>query len=169
MSSPLRVEKKAETPAPEPEPEAPKKKGARRYIVLAILAVLAVVSGIYGFKTYVFYEHHATTDDAQLEGHVNPVIPRVSGYATEVPVKGNQFVNAGDVLVRIDPKDLQAKVDQEQAAVINAQAAVSVAVANVANMRAAQASSRAAMPSGTRIRCRMPTPTATAIKVAPML
>ena len=143
MSSPLRVEKNAETRAPEPEPEAPKKRGARRYIVLAILALLVIAGGIYGFKTFVFYEHHATTDDAQLDGDIDPVLPRVSGYVTEVLVKENQPVHAGDVLVRIDPRDLQAKVDQEQAAVINAQAAVSVAVANVANMRAAQASSRA--------------------------
>jgi membrane fusion protein (multidrug efflux system) len=142
MSSPLRVEKNAETPAPEPA-SPPKKRGAQRYVVLAILALMVIVGGVYGFRTFVFYEHHATTDDAQIDGHIDPVLARVSGYVTEVLVKDNQEVHAGDVLVRIDPKDLQAKVDQEQAALVNAQAAVAVAVANVANMRAAQASSRA--------------------------
>ncbi len=142
MSSPLRVEKNAETPAPEAA-SPPKKRGAQRYVVLGILALTAIVGGIYGYRTFVFYEHHATTDDAQIDGHIDPVLARVSGYVTEVLVKDNQEVHAGDVLVRIDPKDLQAKVDQEQAALVNAQAAVSVAVANVANMRAAQASSRA--------------------------
>jgi membrane fusion protein (multidrug efflux system) len=143
MSSPLRVEKNAETREPEPESAAPKKRGARRYVVLAILGVLVIVGGIYGYRTLVFYEHHATTDDAQIDGDIDPVLPRVSGYVTDVLAKENQEVHAGDVLVKIDARDLQAKVDQEQAALVNAQAAVSVAVANVANMRAARASSRA--------------------------
>src|SRR5258708_5670047 len=142
MSSPLRVEKNAETPGPEAA-SPPKKRGARRYVVLGILALMVIIGGIYGYRTFVFYEHHATTDDAQIDGHIDPVLARVSGYVTEVLVKDNQEVHAGDVLVRIDPKDLQAKVDQEQAALGNGQAAVAVAVANVANMRAAQASSRA--------------------------
>jgi membrane fusion protein (multidrug efflux system) len=105
--------------------------------------MLVIAGGIYGYRTFVFYEHHATTDDAQIDGDIDPVLPRVSGYVTDVLVKENQEVHAGDVLVRIDSRDLQAKVDQEQAALVNAQAAVSVAVANVANTRAAQASSRA--------------------------
>jgi len=142
MSSPLRVEKSAEAPEPEPAPE-PKKRGTRRIVVLTILALLVIAGGIFGFRTFVFYSHHATTDDAQVDGHIDPVLARVPGYVTEVLVQDNQPVKAGDVLVRIDPRDLQAKVDQEQAALINAQAAVSVAQANVANTRAAQASSRA--------------------------
>ncbi|MFY9820476.1 MAG: HlyD family secretion protein [Thermoanaerobaculia bacterium] len=137
----MRVEKNTGTPAP--EPAAPKKRGVRRYFVLAVLGVLVIVGGIYGYQTFVFYEHHATTDDAQIDGDIDPVLPRVSGYVTEVLVHENQPVHAGDVLVKIDPRDLQAKADQEQAALVNSQAAVSVAVANVANMRAAQASSRA--------------------------
>ena len=142
MSSPLRVEKSAEAPAPETTPE-PKKRGTRRIVVLTILALLVIAGGIFGFRTFVFYSHHATTDDAQVDGHIDPVLARVPGYVTEVLVQDNQPVKAGDVLVRIDPRDLQAKVDQEQAALVNAQAAVSVAQAQVANARAAQASSRA--------------------------
>jgi membrane fusion protein (multidrug efflux system) len=142
MSSPLRVEKNVEAPAPETAPQ-PRKGGTRRIFVLGILALMVIVGGIFGFRTYLFYEHHATTDDAQIDGHINPVLPRVSGYVTEVPVKGNQFVNAGDMLVRIDPKDLQAKVDQEEAALLNAQAAVSVAQAALAGTQATLAGTRA--------------------------
>jgi membrane fusion protein (multidrug efflux system) len=84
-----------------------------------------------GYRTIVFYGHHATTEDAQTDGHIDPVLPRVSGYVSEVRVQENQPVQAGDVLVVVDPSDLQAKVDQEQAAVLNAEAAVAVARANV--------------------------------------
>jgi membrane fusion protein (multidrug efflux system) len=147
MSSPLRVEKSE--PAPPPPASAPEKKkgGARKVVVLAILAVLLVVGGIWGVKTFVFYDHHAVTDDAQLDGNINPILPRVSGYVTDVLVRDNQEVKTGDLLVKIDPSDLQAKVDQEQAAVLNAQAAVAVAQAAVASARATASGSQAKVAS----------------------
>jgi membrane fusion protein (multidrug efflux system) len=159
MSSPLRVEKPAAAEperapavpaAPEVAPEtapAPKRGGVKRIVMLSALAILAVVGGVWGFRTIVFYAHHATTDDAQIDGNINPILPRVSGYVTEVLVRDNQTVKPGDVLVRIDPADLQAKVDQEQAALLNAQAAVSVAEAAVAGARATEAGSRAKVAS----------------------
>jgi membrane fusion protein, multidrug efflux system len=155
MSSPLRVEKpaaqaaSAEAPAPAaPAPAAPAKKGgARRIVILSILAVLLIVGGIWGFQTVVFYSHHATTDDAQLDGNINPILPRVSGYVTEVHVADNQQVKPGDLLVKIDPSDLQAKLDQEQASLLNSEAAVAVAQAAVANARALASGSTAKVAS----------------------
>ena len=133
MSSPLRVEKREPAAADEPKP---RQGGRRKVIILTVLALLALAGGIFGIRTYLFYQHHATTDDAQIDGNVDPVLPRVSGYVKEVRVKENQHVDAGDVLVVIDPSDLQAKVDQEQAAVSVAQAAVASARATLAGTRA---------------------------------
>jgi membrane fusion protein (multidrug efflux system) len=146
MSSPLRVEK-TEPPAEPVSAPVVKRRGARKIVTLSILAVLVLVGAVWGFRTFVFYAHHATTDDAQLDGNINPVLPRVSGYVTEVLVHDNQPVKPGDLLVKIDPSDLQAKVDQEQAAVLNAQAAVSVAQAAVAGARATAAGSQAKVAS----------------------
>ena len=136
MSSPLRVEKNVEAPVAPETVAQPRKGGTRRIFVLGILALMVIVGGIFGFRTYLFYEHHATTDDAQIDGHIDPVLPRVPGYVAQVLVSDNQPVKAGDVLVKIDPADLQAKVDQEQASLLNAQAAVSVAQAALAGTRA---------------------------------
>jgi membrane fusion protein, multidrug efflux system len=155
MSSPLRVEKSAPAPAAGSKP-----RGGRKIVVLAVLALLVIAGGAFGLNTYLFYRHHATTDDAQIDGHIDPVLPRVSGYVSEVLVKENQHVDRGDLLVRIDPSDLQAKVDQEQAAVLNAEAAVSVAQAAVASARATLASAHAkaagnradVTAAGTRVR-----------------
>jgi membrane fusion protein (multidrug efflux system) len=142
MSSPLRVEKQQPADAA-PESAAPAKRGgARRIVILSILAILVLAGAVWGFRTVVFYKHHATTDDAQIDGNINPVLPRVGGYVQEVLVSDNQPVKPGDVLVRIDPADLQAKVDQEQASLLNAQAAVAVAQAAVAQARAGVAGSR---------------------------
>jgi membrane fusion protein (multidrug efflux system) len=146
MSSPLKIEKaeKAErfdpaAPAvarPEVKPESKTKSGSvRKVVILSILVILAIAGAVLGSRTVVFYEHHETTDDAQVDGHINPILPRVSGYVEEVPVKENQTVKAGDLLVKIDTRDLQAKMDQNQAAVANARAAVAVARANVVAAR----------------------------------
>jgi membrane fusion protein (multidrug efflux system) len=136
----VRVEQREPAPAPKP---APKKGGARKIVTLSILTVLLIAGGVMGARTYAFYQHHVTTDDAQIDGNINAVLPRVSGYVAEVRVRDNQPVKAGDVLVRIDPADLQAKVDQEQAALVNAQAAVAVAEAAVESARAGIAGAEA--------------------------
>ncbi len=146
MSSPLRVEKSAPEAEPASVPE-PKRGGAKKIVILCILGVLVLVGAIWGFKTIVFYEHHATTDDAQLDGNINPVLPRVPGYVQEVLVSDNQPVKPGDVLVRIDPADLQAKMDQEQASLLNSQAAVAVAEAAVASARSTAVGAQAKVSS----------------------
>ncbi|HEY4592498.1 MAG TPA: HlyD family secretion protein, partial [Thermoanaerobaculia bacterium] len=146
MSSPLRVEKAEPVAEPAAAP-APKRGGARKIVILSILGILVLAGAVWGFRTIVFYEHHATTDDAQLDGNINPVLSRVSGYVQEALVSENQPVKPGDLLVKIDPADLQAKVDQEQASLLNAQAAVSVAEAAVASSRSTAAGAQAKVSS----------------------
>src|SRR5258708_1414698 len=119
MSSPMKFEK-AEKTAPERPPAAEtfraetKTRGGRtrQVVILGLLAVLVIAGAIFGGRTVSFYRHHETTDDAQIDGHINPILPRVSGYVSEVRVNENQPVHAGDVLVQIDTRDLQSKVDQ---------------------------------------------------------
>jgi len=143
MSSPLRVERRAEEEGlPDRAPQM-KRGRARKIVTLVVLGLLVTAGAVLGFRTYTFYAHHATTDDAQIEGNIDPVLPRVSGYVREVLAAENQPVRAGDVLLRIDPADLQAKVDQERASLANAEAAVSVAHASVSSARAAVARARA--------------------------
>jgi membrane fusion protein (multidrug efflux system) len=50
-----------------------------------------------------------------VDGHVSAIAPKISGNVIDVLVRDNQPVKAGDVLVRIDPRDYQARVDQAKA------------------------------------------------------
>ncbi|MFI5364230.1 MAG: efflux RND transporter periplasmic adaptor subunit [Candidatus Binatia bacterium] len=125
-------------PAPEPHaPRAPRRRGSvvRRVVLYGVLALLAAAGTIFGIKTVLFYSHHVETDDAQVEGHIDPVLPRVAGYITAVRVSDNQHVTAGDELVRIDPHDFESRVSMARAAVDNARAAVTVAQAKVESAR----------------------------------
>src|SRR6476620_7013207 len=72
-----------------------------------------------------------TTDDAQVDAHVAPVAARVGGTVTEVPVKDNQQVEAGAVLVAIDPRDYQVALDKARAELATAEADAAAARVNV--------------------------------------
>ena len=92
--------------------------GRRRWIAMAIVAVIAASALSYWLRARRFEE----TDDAQLDGTISNVSPRVSGNVIATHVVENQMVKAGDVLADIDPTDLQIAVDQAKAQVAEAQA-----------------------------------------------
>jgi len=118
---------------PEPEAAAQAPKKPRNRILLGIVALALVAGLIFGIKTIVFYGHHAETDDAQVEGHIAPVLPKVAGYVTKVSVDDNQKVTAGQTVLTIDERDLRSKVDTAEAELENARASVSVARSSVAS------------------------------------
>ena len=78
-----------------------------------IFAALILVGGSYGTYKYLHSLAHETTDDAQIEKNMNPIIPRVAGYVTKVYVKDNDFVKKGDTLFTIDNKDYLVKINAE--------------------------------------------------------
>lgn len=91
--------------------------GARLLLVAAVLVLL-----IGGFLAWRYFSSYESTDDAQVDGHLMPVSARISGYVAKVNVDDNQYVEAGAVLVEIDPRDFQVAVDQARAAAADAQA-----------------------------------------------
>ena len=128
-----------------PPPDSRARRARRKGLALRTAGALALVAGAaWGVKTLRFLAHHVVTDDAQVEAHVAPVLPKVTGYVTEVLVADNEKVAAGQPLVRIDPRELSSKVDGAKAALENARAQVEVARAAADGARAAVAVARAA-------------------------
>ena len=72
-----------------------------------------VILGITGLFAY--YHNRETTDDAQVDGHITPMASKVYGRVAQVLLDDNQAVKAGQVLVKIDPRDYQAALDQAKA------------------------------------------------------
>ena len=102
-----------------------------RIVFLGLLVVVAIVGIAFGVRTLRFYGTHAETDDAQIEGHVHPVLARVAGFITTVTVEENAKVDSGQVLATIDPRDLTSAVAAADADRANAQAAMLAAEATV--------------------------------------
>lgn len=117
----------AATPAP--------KKSSKRFII--ILGVLVLVGGTWGFTKYNHGLHHEETDDAQVDANISPVIPRTSGYVTEIRVKDNQLVHKGDTLIMLDNRDQLIKLEQAQAALYGSESNLTVANATTSASLAA--------------------------------
>lgn len=107
-----------------------------------ILAVLVVLGGYYGISKYIHSINNEETEDAQVNGNISPVIPRIAGYVSEVKIKDNQFVKKGDTLVILDNREMSIKVLQAQAALDNAKSSLSVANANTSAAQANSVSSK---------------------------
>jgi membrane fusion protein (multidrug efflux system) len=98
-------------------------------IRIAIVAVVIVVlaASVWLWAT----AGRETTDDAQVDAHVTPMAARVGGTVVEVPIKENQQVEAGTVLVVIDPRDYQVALDKARAEVATAEADAAAARVNI--------------------------------------
>ncbi|MEO6239115.1 MAG: HlyD family secretion protein [Vicinamibacterales bacterium] len=97
--------------------------GARWRIGGMILLVLIAIGGYFWFTS----RDKEATDDAQVDGHITQLSPRVGGAVTKVMVSNNQAVKAGEVLVEIDPRDYQIAVASATAELADAQATAAAA------------------------------------------
>lgn len=105
-------------PPPRRAPRRGRKTLVRVFMLLVILTLLS--AGAYSaFRYFGAYE---STDDAQVDGNINAISARVSGYVLDVPVDDERYVKAGDVLLRIDPKDYAVAVANAEADLAAAEA-----------------------------------------------
>jgi membrane fusion protein (multidrug efflux system) len=88
----------------------------QRLLIAGGAVVLAAIVGL-----VVYFHDRESTDDAQVDGHITPMASKVYGRVAQVLVDDNQPVKAGQVLVKIDPRDYQAAVDQAKAALLLAE------------------------------------------------
>lgn len=98
-----------------------------------ILGTLLLIGAIIGIREYIYYSGVETTDDAQVMCNINPVVARISDYVNEINFQDNQHVTKGQVLIKLDDKDLVIKEQQAEADLLTAQANVDVAKANAAS------------------------------------
>ena len=91
----------------------------------------AVVLLLATFFVYRYVSSYESTDDAQVDGHINSISARISGHVIKLNVDDNQYVQPGTVLVEIDPADYQVAFERAKADFEDAQAAAAAAGVNV--------------------------------------
>ena len=99
--------------------------------------VLLLAAGMWFFS-----RNRVSTDDAQVDGHLVPVSCRVYGTVEKVLVEDNQAVKAGDPLVAVDPRDIQARLDQTKGSLAQAQAQLEAAKADLERAQVAYQQAR---------------------------
>ena len=101
---------------------SPKPARGKRLILLSVGAAIVIGAVIVGLHWWTVGRFLESTDDAYVGGDVTVIGPRVPGYITELKVVDNQFVHAGDLLVKIDDRDYVAALNKAEGAVAAEQA-----------------------------------------------
>ncbi len=101
----------------------PPRKGRKLLVrmIVFMVALAAVAAG--SFYAWQYFSAYESTDDAEVDGHINAISARISGSVLEVPVEDEQYVKAGEVLARIDPKDYSVALANARADLAAAEAA----------------------------------------------
>src|SRR3954452_9258280 len=128
-------------------PKANKPNSAGRSRAFLIFFVVLLVLGVGGLLYWLHSRQFESTDDAQIDAHLNPVTSRVEGTILRVHVEDNQEVKAGAALVDLDPRDFKVSVAQAAAELARARNMVIAErpnvpiteVSNVANITGAEA------------------------------
>jgi membrane fusion protein (multidrug efflux system) len=107
-----------------------KRRSLSRWIALAACAVIATVALTAWWLQMRRFE---STDDAQIEGHLHSVSSRISGTVGYInpKIENNQYVEAGTLLLELDPNDYQAALDHARADLIKREATSRSAAVNV--------------------------------------
>jgi membrane fusion protein (multidrug efflux system) len=106
---------------------------SKRILLLAMLILAVAAPSPFAWNYLQSYE---STDDAQIDGHIDPLSSRIDGTVVQVHVENNDRVKAGELLVEIDPRDYEVAVAQ-------AKARLELAVAQVASSKQDYAASQA--------------------------
>ena len=101
-------------------------RGRARWLVVGGLILVAII-----VAAWVHLSGRETTDDAQIDGHIAPIAAKVGGTIQRVLVRDNQEVKQGDVLVEVDPRDLQVALARAEADLAEARAAAQAARSGV--------------------------------------
>jgi multidrug resistance efflux pump len=93
-------------------------------LIFASVALVGILVVLYAWQLPPFSSAIESTENALVRGQVTTIGPQLSGYVFEVPVQDFQFVKAGDLLVRLDDRIYQQRLDQALAQVAVQQAAL---------------------------------------------
>src|SRR6266581_3294620 len=130
------------SPAAPEQPAEPAKSGGSRRTIFIIMGVVLLGLVAVGIRRWIYSLSHVSTDNAQVDGHIIPILPKVGGYVVEVRTDENRQVKAGDTLVVLDDRDYKARLAQAEAdlavalAGVSNRARVGQAEAQVAQMQA---------------------------------
>jgi len=116
VNEPPQVENREHPPLPASERDLHWRQASRNPRFRLALIVGGIVVLVAGFFLWRYLGSYESTDDAQIDGHLNAISTRVSGHVMKLLVNDNQYVEAGTPIIEIDPRDYEVAVARARAA-----------------------------------------------------
>jgi len=114
---------------------------SRRPVRIVLALVVATLLCVGGARFWNYLQSYQWTDDAEIDGHLDPISTRINDTVVRVYVENTYRVKAGQPLVDLDPRDFQVALENAEANLAQAQQGVKAAQQNyelaVANLNAA--------------------------------
>lgn len=98
----------------------------RKFNPWVIVIVVGALLLAWGVKRYIYGRSHESTDNAQVDGHITPIAPKLPAFVSRVLVDDNTHVREGDTLVVLDDRDVRVRLEQALADLATARAAAGV-------------------------------------------
>jgi membrane fusion protein (multidrug efflux system) len=89
--------------------------GRGRMLRLALIAAVVLALAVVGVRRWLHSRSHISSDNAQVDGHITPIAPKVQAFVSQVRVEDNRRVKEGDTLVMLDPRDIAVQLAQAEA------------------------------------------------------
>jgi len=112
-------------------------------VIPIILGFVIIAGAALGVKEYIYYSKHVDTDDAQIDGDISPVVARVGGYVDSILFEENEKVTQGEILLKLDERDYEIKLEQALAAQRGASAGIGVSQSQISSTFANSSSAKA--------------------------
>jgi membrane fusion protein, multidrug efflux system len=93
-----------------------------RPAIAVVMLILLIALGFAAVRFWNYLQSYESTDDAQVDAHIDPISSRINGTITAVYVENNQRVKTGHLIVQLDPRDYEVAVEQARAQLAQAQA-----------------------------------------------
>jgi membrane fusion protein, multidrug efflux system len=129
QSSPPRTAPASNGGSPDIQGSESNAQGRRRTLIFAAILGAVIVVGAVAF--WLYSSTYESTDDAQIDGHLSGITARIDGDVKAVYPEENQPVQAGQLLVELDPRDYQVALEQARAQLSKAEAEVRAQYPNV--------------------------------------
>ena len=108
----------------------------RRQGLTLIAGTVAVVALAWGGWHLFYSRYHQSTDNAYVAGHVVQITPQIGGTVVAIGAEDNDYVKAGQMLVRLDPADASVALAQAEAQLAQTVREVRALFANTATLQA---------------------------------
>jgi membrane fusion protein, multidrug efflux system len=123
-------------------------------LMLAVIVAALLCTG--GLRFWNYLQSYESTDDAEIDGHLDPLSTRIDGTVVHVYVEDTYHVKKGQALVDLDPRDYQIAIEKAAANLAQAEQGVKAAQQNydlrVANLAATVATNAKAQVDVARYR-----------------